>query len=230
MLRLSDRSRQIPGGLRFLQSETKWQATPWSSFSTLVDALIAHRRANPYLAKKNNWKLDRREVEDEVDAYNSAICQAHGWTQYVTDFGGVPDPKLQRPHSPPFGGAVVAGAKTLVEMFGPKGPIKDVNVANERAVICIACPKHDKGDWKRFFTQPAQAFVMKMLGVVKDLELKTDYDDLLHVCSACYCPMRGKIWTRAEHILAHIPPADKAALDSNCWILAEEAKAKHAAP
>jgi hypothetical protein len=67
---------------------------------------------------------------------------------------------------------------------------------------------------------------MKTLGIVKDLELKTDYDDELKVCTACGCPMKGKVWARLEHILKHIPADDKAALDPGCWILGEEASSK----
>lgn len=222
MIRLVDRNRQIPGGLKFLEPSTKWQPVPWSSFSTIVDGLVSHRRANAYMAAKNKWNLDRRAVEDEVDEYNAKICQAHGWTNFIVDHGGGGlDLKSRSPHSPASGAAV--GIKVMAEMFGSDGPIRDKEKATKRAKTCIACPKHDTGDWTRLFTKPAQAFIMKTLGLVKDLDLKTDLDDNLKVCAACGCPMKGKVWARIEHILKHIPAEDKAALDPKCWILAESA-------
>lgn len=228
LAKLRDRNRPIPGGLRFLQPETKWQPVPWSSFSTIVDGLVNHRRGNPYLAKQHGWKLAREEVEDEVDAYNAAICVAHGWTAYVVLMDGGQDPKLPSPLQ--VASRLVAGANVLREMFGTDGPMRDRTLANARARTCLACPKHDKGDWTRFFTQPAQAFVMKTLSLVKDLNLATDYDAELMVCTACYCPMKGKVWARLKHILANIPAPDKANLDASCWILAEEKETTGATP
>lgn len=225
MVRLKDRHRQIPGGLKFLEPATKWQPQPWSSFDTIVDGLVAHRRANPYLAQKHGWKLARTEIENEVDQYNALICQSHGWDAYVVDYGGTEVPKIQRPRSLSAAtAAVVAGANIIKDMFGEEGPIRDKAKANARALVCVSCPKNAPGDWTRFFTVPAQAVVRKMLGIVKDLDLKTDLDDQLHVCEACGCPLKGKVFARIKHILKHIPAEDKAALWEHCWILKEEAQ------
>lgn len=222
MLRLLDRTRQIPHGFKFMLPEAKWESQPWASFDTITDAAIQVGRANPYLAKKCNWPTSRLGWADRIDAYNAAICRSHGWDNFIVD-DGVGNPKPASPHSlSQLGGVAVAGAKTLVEMFGPEGPIRDKAKATARAQTCIACPKHDKGDWTRFFTKPAQAVIMKMLGAVKDLNLTTDLDPQLKVCSACLCPMKGKIWARTDHILKHIPAEDKAALDPKCWITSEQ--------
>src|SRR5687767_4827968 len=47
--RFKDRNRQIPQGLKFYIAETKFSTFPFSSFKTIVDAVIQHRRANAYL-------------------------------------------------------------------------------------------------------------------------------------------------------------------------------------
>lgn len=229
MPRLKDRSRQIPNSLRFREPSTNWSPPLWSSFDTIVDLLLQHRRANPYLAKKNNWALDRRAIADEVDAYNAALCKAHGWVNFI-DETEISPPKPLSPRSPSLSqgvGAVVAGAKIIVEMFGSEGPIRDKKLANDRALTCAVCPLNGRGNWTRFFTVPAQAMVRKLLGMVKDLGLQTDLDEELGICEPCGCPLKGKVWARTEHILKHIPAADKAALHPGCWITKEEQELTH---
>lgn len=221
MLRLLDRNRQIPYGLSFKLVEANWTSQPWSSFDTLVTSAMQVAKANPYLAQKSKWPTTREGWEQTIDAYNAAICKAHGWTGYYSEKveGGQP-PKSTPRHS--LGGLAVAGGSVLLEMFGKEGPIQDREKATARAAVCLKCPKHDTGDWKRFFTTPAQYLIMRTLGALKDLNLMTSHDDQLKVCLVCDCPMRGKVWARVEHILKHLPAEDKSALDTNCWITAEE--------
>src|SRR5688572_24884546 len=91
--RLKDRNRQIPQGLKFYIAETKFSTFPFSSFKTIVDAVIQHRRANAYLAKQRNWSIDYNEVSREVDSYNAAICAAHGWNDFIIEDASVGVPK-----------------------------------------------------------------------------------------------------------------------------------------
>lgn len=225
MPRLLDRQRQIPFGFKFKQPETGWEPVPWSSFETIVDGVIAMRRANPFLAKKHNWKMSRFEIMEEVDAYNAALCKAHGWTAFIDEGPDLPKSSGHQSLAAKAN-AVVAGVKVLASMFGPEGPIRDRALATSRAAVCSRCVKNDRGDWTRYFTVPAQAMIRRGLGIVKDLDLSTEHDAQLNICSACSCPLKGKVWARLDHILAHIPPEDKAALDPLCWILSEEKAAQ----
>lgn len=224
MPRLKDRNNQIPYSLRFVQTGTSWKPPIGASFNTIVDLLLEHRRANPYLAKKYNWAMDRVSIANEVDVYNAVLCKEHGWLNYIDDIEGFP-PKPLSPRNPSLSqgvSAVVAGAKIIAEMFGSEGPIRDKKLANDRALTCAVCPLNGRGNWTRFFTVPAQAMVRKLLGMVKDLGLQTDLDEELGICEPCGCPLKGKVWARIEHILKHIPAADKAALHPRCWISKEE--------
>ncbi len=78
MATLKNRQNQIPGGFKFYQAETGWNAPDWRSFETIVLALIDHRRGNPYLLKKHGWAIEHAAVAFEVDAYNAKLCQANG--------------------------------------------------------------------------------------------------------------------------------------------------------
>lgn len=222
MAQLKDRSAQIPNGFRFEMPEIKFTHPRFPSFDTLVNLVIEARRANPYYTRKNNWSTDRNMVAAEVDNYNTQICIAHGWNDYLVHSTGPAAPKSQA-HSG-FAARAAVGAKILREMFGAEGPIRDQALADNRALICADCPQNDKGDWTSFFTVPAQEFIRRSLSILKDLNMRTDIDSQLHVCQACGCPLKGKIWARIDHINKHMPEADKAKLDANCWILSESTK------
>lgn len=225
MLKLIDRNRSIPYGFKFKLPEAKWEAPPQSSFNSIVNGAMAVAAGNPHIAKQSQWPTTREGWENKIDYYNAALCKAHGWTGFYTETGGVvegsggPIPNSRSPLQ--FAERAAAGVSVLAEMFGKDGPIKDKALANKRAETCLACPKHDKGDWTRWFTKPAQAVIVKTLGMVKDLDLHTERESELQICTACACPMKGKVWARLDHILKHIPAQDKAALWENCWILKE---------
>lgn len=218
----------LPYGWQFGLPEIKWKSTPGASLESHANAAEQVAKANPYHAQKYKWPTTHEGWLDKIDQENAARIQAMGpaFAHFITTGGGGPIPESRSPLQ--FAGRAVAGANVMLDMWGKEGPIRDREQANNRAATCVKrsdgkpCPKHDKGDWTRFFTKPAQAIIIKSLGIVKDLDLHTDHDAELQICVACGCPMKGKVWARLEHILKHIPAEDKAALDSGCWILSEE--------
>lgn len=227
MIRLKSRSHQIPNGFKFKLVEAKWEAIPWSSFDTIVDAATNVARANPYLAKKNNWPTTREGWVDKIDLYNAKLCESHGWTNFIVDDGGggLSSPKLQALSQ--SARHVAAGLLSVKEMWGAEGPTNREQ-ANVRAKVCCEgapggqrCPFNDTGDWTRFFTVPASNFIRTGLGILKDLNLTTDYDPALNVCTACDCPLKLKVFTRIEHIKAHMPADVLPKLPEWCWIKLE---------
>lgn len=106
-------------------------------------------------------------------------------------------------------------------MFGAEGPLHDHAQAEARAAVCVRCPLNEPGDWLSFFTVPAANLLRSALEQIKGQGLTTSRDADLHVCSACDCPMKLKVWCRLPHILAHIPAESQARLWGECWIRAE---------
>lgn len=220
--RLKDRNRQIPQGLKFLQPETKWQPYPYSSFKTIVDGLLQHRRANPFLAKKHNWSMDWNVVAEEVDSYNSKLCETHGWMDFIVERGGGPaGPKSTARPQPGMLQSlrnVAAGPKLLSEWLGNGGVPVDNNLAESRAKVCTNCPQNQKGDWTSFFTVPTAAFIRAQLSMRQDMALATSSDERLGVCVACGCPLKLKVHVPASHIKKYTSEAVRKALDPQCWI------------
>jgi len=223
--RLKDRNRQVPSGLKFYIAETKFNPFPFSSFKTIVDAVIQHRRVNPFLTKKHNWSLDYDEVSREVDAYNAAICVAHGWMDYVVETGGAVLPKATaRPQPSRSVRNAAGGGKLLLDWLGDEGKPVSAELAEQRAVTCTDCPQNGKGDWTALFTKPASELIRRQLSLKHDLTLATPWDDLLGVCMACSCPLKLKVWAPMDHIERRMPEDVKALLDKRCWVLSEATK------
>lgn len=220
MTRLKDRNRQIPNGFRFRQPETGWESTRFASFDTIVNGLIAHRKANPYLATKNNWPLDYDGVANEVDNYNARVCAHFGWTDYIaTDES--PPPKWQPPGRPSLVKAAAAGAETIMAWLGAGGKPVAQELADSRAQTCLKCPLNSPKTLADIFTVSAQAFIHSQLEKKNEMKLATPYDDKLGVCEACACPMKLKVWTPIAHIRDKMPKEIVPKLHPDCWVTHE---------
>lgn len=235
MPRLKDRNRQIPNGLVFFQPETQWKPTPFSSFDTIVQGLITHRKGNPYLVQKHGWSIDPVQVANEVDGFNAMVCQQMGWTDYyVTDDGGVPaSAPVPFPQAPQIHqgrlSQLVAGGKTLVKWITSREDSVPSNLAEARARLCTnlngdgkPCPLNTNGDWTAFFTVPVSNAIRAALEDRSRMNLSTPYDAQLGVCDGCSCPLKLKIHMPIDRILADMPPESFDSLVANCWIRSEK--------
>lgn len=220
---LKSRQLQIPGGLRYIQPDTNWRSTPWASFDRIVDEVIAHRQGNPHLISTNGWSIDRKIVENEVDEYNSRICQAMNWTHFLQE-GAVagqqsgpflPGQARTLLHSPKN---VAVGVEVLVDWIESGAEAVPIAQANERAKVCSTCPKNGKGDLLSIFTIPVAKAIRMALQKRKEMALKTPYDDQLGVCSACSCPMALKVHVPLNRFIHKMSSESISALDPNCWI------------
>lgn len=238
MAQLLDRNRQIPGGLTFLQPESTWRPVPWSSFESICQQLQQHRRGNPWLAKKNKWAIDYQGIAVEVDAYNTKLCEAHGWHEFIVSVEGRP-PNWPPPH-PPEGGLVagakrtVAGVKLVRDWLGSGLKPVERRLATQRAAICTECPLNLAGTFWQKLDELAARQVRTLMSIKADLECKTDYDERLQSCQACDCWNPLKVWTPIGHILKNTSAEvrdrivngmmidGKLVKAKDCWILREE--------
>lgn len=225
MARLISRQKQIPNGFVFYQPQTGWKAPRFASFDKIVDALVAHRKGNPFLAKKFKWNLDREAVAIEVDEFNAAICLKMGWTDYVTLAAGgqstIPFPKAL-PQALESLGKLAAGGKVLVEWITSGQEAVENSLAESRAEVCSKCPLNAQGDWTSFFTVPVSRKIREALEARRNWNLTTSHDDKLKVCDACYCPLPLKVHMPIDRILSRIPQESFDALALDCWIRKEK--------
>jgi hypothetical protein len=236
MSRLKSRQKFIPNGFRFYQPETKWYAPNGSSFQIIVNALVAHRTANPFLAKQHGWQTDPNAVADEVDEFNARICEQMGWMDYVQEAsGGSPPPKFLAP-SPSDQSKLAAvagrvkkiwsGVRTLNDWIDSGDPPVPAEQAEGRAAACAACLKNTPGDFTTWFTQPAADAIKRQQEKLADRKLATSKDELINVCSVCLCPLKLKVHTPLAYINAHLSDPVLRELEQvpGCWMV-EERKA-----
>lgn len=234
MARLKNRQRQIPFGLKFYQPETRFNANNAHSFNALVDQVVAMRKANPALVVKHGWSTDWNTVADEVDAFNAAICERMGWTDFITQPGAgvAPTPKLkalsplaEKQLSAVAGKAkkVWQGVKTINDWIESGESGVAIELAQHRADICVVCPLNGKGGLEEWFVKPAAAAIKLQFDKLSQRKLSTTVDDRLNVCTACLCPLKLKVHAPLEFISPHMGDDTRRSLDPKCWILAEEA-------
>jgi len=232
MATLKNRQNQIPNGFKYRQAETGWTPSAWSSFETIVLAVMAHRRGNPALARKHQWALDHNTIAAEVDSYNAALCEAHGWTDFILPPPSeAPLPKFKALSS--FTGKQLSvaadkakkvwqGVRSLNDWMDSKEPAVDSALSQKRAEVCVKCPVNGKGGLEDWFTKPASEIIKRQFEKLSERNLKTTVDDKLNVCTACLCPLKLLVHVPLDFKLAHMGPETRKALDGGCWILAEE--------
>ena len=234
MLRLKDRQRQIPNGYKFRLPELKWSAPGnYPSFTIVCDQLQAVVHANPKLAEKNKWPTTRAGIEDWVDSFNAQLCSLMGWDDYITTDASNSVPKTSPRHLQEtlqsLGAAaakakeLVAGARTLSEWEDSQEPPVPAAQAAQRANTCTLCPRNEPGDFTKWFTVPAAELIRRKLEKLSGRGLSTPHDDSLHICSACWCPLKLKVHVPIGWIGKRLSETTKARLrvGRNCWVLAE---------
>ena len=222
----------IPGGFKFVQPELSWQAPAWASFEVIVQAVIAARSAHPALVQKYNWNLDYGKVAQEVDDFNTRICQAMGYKHFISaGGGGQPSPPPFLPTSPPTNPnelaaaaaavkAIWAGIRTLNDWIDAGGQPVPQAQAESRAAICATCPQNGAGGMESWFTKPAAEAIKRQVEKMSSRNLKTAADDKLGVCQICFCPLKLKAFAPMEFIKAHMSDEvlSKLRAAPACWI------------
>jgi hypothetical protein len=190
-----------------------------------VQQILTHRKANPHQCAVNGWSLDPAVIAAELDAYNVEVCRGMNWNDYITD--GQPEAlpgKAQSRSSllPQNAARVVAGIRTIARWEMAGGQAVDDKLANARAKVCSTCPKNDYVDISTYFTEAAAKLILLELEHRNKRKLRTDFDPLLGICSACGCVEKLKVFAPLDIILSEMKPEAKAALHESCWVRAEE--------
>ena len=206
MAKLKDRQTFPPGGFQWLESQTGWNAPANESFDVVVNKLIEHRKANPFVTKQNNLPIDYDAVADQVDAYNAhRMLQTPGWAHFLSDAG--PSPSwLPRRLSRSAEAVVVsvkktaAGIKVISEWLGSGLRPVDQSLAEKRGSRCVECPMNVDPNWIQKLDEVTATYIKKLIEIKNDMKLETKYDNQLNSCSICDCPMKLKVHVPISHI------------------------------
>jgi hypothetical protein len=238
MIRLKDRKKPGPNGFMLHEKRTGWQSwivdpvSQWDFF-LLCRRYQEHAKANPGLA----LPTDMQTIEQMVDLANALryarIPNAEEFYERTTPFPKRMAPQQALSPQVQAGGFfqnvvghaknLEAGRRTLSEWWGAGGVPVAQELADGRGSICAVCPENDGAGLLAKFTVEAAAKIQANIEELNNQKLVTIHDAELegHVCKACDCPLRLKVWTPLKHIVQHMPGETKAKLDRGCWILKE---------
>lgn len=88
--------------------------------------------------------------------------------------------------------------------------------ANSRAAICENCPRHERRPFYEVLTAIACAEIQSQLSVKRQMNLKVENEDKLHICGVCSCYLPLKVWVPIQHIEVSTEPGTEFA--PGCWI------------
>lgn len=185
-----------------------------------VKEIIAARKANAAISAKHNLSTDYATVERELEDFQRAR-------------GALPPiaPNFFQSGSSRLPSRVLAAAADIKRAAQGTGVVLDwltsggmpvaQELANRRAVTCVACPKNVEGSW--YTVAPAE-LIKATLEARKDLKLETPSDAALKSCDVCKCLMRLKVWVPLEHITKNTKPEIMREFPQDiCWIARKDA-------
>lgn len=203
-----------------------------NGFSAQVQNIINHRRANP----RFNLATDSENVANDLEAYTcSRINNDPQWC-----YADSPNPNPPAPNQSgepqkksSFVTSVVAALVRRIRQLrdgeaigrawlGDSLTPVENNTADQRAVKCLNCPKHDPGNWFDHFTGEIAEAVMEIVKLKNHLELSATNESGLGSCKACGCHLASKVWIPLKHIRNNTSPKIMSELDPNCWIKTEK--------
>lgn len=227
-----------PNGFQFYQPSTNWPKSQAElaglTFDQVCQRIQAHRAANP----RFQLSTDLEVIAAELDEYTCTRLKFD--PNYCTGGGAYPKAprpmlRLPAPGASQGGKDAVAGAEpigkirkltlgigVLIDLFGSGARSVSQDLANQRAAVCVQCPKNTPGGWETFFTGPAANKIKQFMQLKNEMELKTPLDTQLHVCNACLCHLQTKVWVPISHILKKLQPEMRNELWEKCWIRKEE--------
>jgi hypothetical protein len=115
----------------------------------------------------------------------------------------------------------LSGIALLRDWLGDGSAVHPM-VAEARASWCIKCPLNVEPNWWDRI-KSAIAHTIKMeLELKNGMNLSTRHDDSLHMCRACGCCLKLKVWVPKEHVKRHTPKEILNQMpEHECWIRKE---------
>lgn len=228
--RLRDTRKWPPNGFTFIDAPINPQpyGESYWDFETLVANVIARRKANPRFGLSTNFNDVRLEVDIQIATRVSRMPNTDSYWYEDNGGGGIAPvfPVAHRNAPLSVAGtvkAVTAGIGVLTEWLGSGAEPVPMELANQRASICVSCPQNNtaKNVWD-YFTDSAASLIRKQIEIKNELTLTTQDDARLGTCEACTCVLKLKVHTPMSHILSHTSEEVRGRLDARCWVLSQD--------
>lgn len=111
---------------------------------------------------------------------------------------------------------MVNGAVILRDWLGSGGHTVEHNLAQKRADTCLKCPMNSS---TFSLVEAAAAAIKQQVEMKNHLQLRVNGEKGLHICQACGCAMRLKVWLPIERIMPE--PSEREKFHELCWLRSE---------
>lgn len=121
----------------------------------------------------------------------------------------------------------ISGLELLRDWLGDSGLPVTPMVAEFRSHRCVSgnggqpCPRNVEPNWWDKVKSEIALWIRKEIEVKEGMKLRVEHEDKVHMCSACGCCLKLKIWTPAVHLKAHITQKQIDKTPSYCWLRKE---------
>lgn len=116
----------------------------------------------------------------------------------------------------------MSGVALLADWLGDHGDPVHPILAESRASYCVKCPQNVEPKWWERVKSAIAGVIRGQLALKHGMNLTTRHDDDLHMCRACGCCMKLKVWVPRDHVRKHTP---RDALNKMpkymCWVRKE---------
>lgn len=121
----------------------------------------------------------------------------------------------------------LSGIALLRDWLGDGGAVHPM-LAEFRAQTCTignggnACPHNKEANWwERNIKMPVARVIKEELELKSGMNLSAKGEDAVHMCAACGCCLKLKIWTPIQHIRNHLSAKQLVKTPSYCWMRRE---------
>jgi len=113
------------------------------------------------------------------------------------------------------------GLALLGDWLGHEGHPVSQMVAEARSKRCVGCPKNMSPNWWETSKNIIAEWIRGELEIKHTMELKVAEEENLHMCSACGCATRLKIWVPTDHLKRHTSQKVINMTPDFCWMRSE---------
>lgn len=121
----------------------------------------------------------------------------------------------------------IEGVNLIKDWLGEGGEPVSQMKADHRAFTCafgnngFPCPENKEPGWWDRVKSVIANWIRAELELKNHLNMRVASEDAVHMCRACGCCLKLKVWTPISYIKTHMPPEKIAKTTSYCWIRKE---------
>lgn len=121
----------------------------------------------------------------------------------------------------------INGVEALADWLGDGGSPVAPMIAEFRAARCVTgnnggpCPLNCSPNWWERVKHAIADWIKAELAVKHDMKLEVSNEHQLHMCKACGCCLRLKVWVPAKHLKDHADTTQLKETPDYCWMRRE---------